>query len=98
MYKYVCNRKLPPYHLNVQAICQTQTYYVVSVTAAFPEGLCPLYVQTRIASNRDHLAFMSKGVPGSTSYQNSYVDYSTKHVFNIHLHPQQCLGLAFLLL
>jgi len=98
MYKYVCNRKLPPYHLNVQAICQTQSYYVISVTAVFSEGLCPLYVQTRIASNRDHLAFMSKVVPGSTSYQNSYVDCSTKHVFNMHLYPQQSLVFAFLLL
>ena len=40
----------------------------------FPQGLCPLYVQKSIVSNTNHLAFMRKVAPGSTSYQNRYVD------------------------
>lgn len=94
----VCYRKHPPGHLNVQAICQTQTYYVVSVTAVFPKGQAHCTCKRVLRATEITWLFMTKVVPSLTSYQNRYVDYSSKYFFNIYFYPLRILDLATLLL
>jgi hypothetical protein len=61
---YVCNRQQPPCHLNVQAIRQTQTYYVVSVTAVFPPRSLPTVRAKKYCEQHKSLGFHAQGSTG----------------------------------